>query len=138
MIFGLFKGKAKTVKVKKIKIAAKGPAAGKCKVKKAKKPLVKKTALRAKKAPAKKTPAAQIVGKVTHYFPRVNAGVILVTKGTIAVGDTLQIKGHTTDFQQKITSMQMNNAAIQKAKGGDEIGILVKEPVRDHDIVYKL
>ncbi|UCB57823.1 MAG: hypothetical protein JSV30_04655 [Candidatus Omnitrophota bacterium] len=80
----------------------------------------------------------EVVGTVTHYFPHVKAGVILVTKGTIAVGDTLQIKGHTTDFKQKVTSMQINNSPVQEAKEKEEVGLLVKSRVRHNDVVYKL
>ena len=80
----------------------------------------------------------QIVGKVTHYFPHVKAGVILITKGRISLGDTLQIKGHTTDLKQRVNSMQMNNMPIKEAKAKDEIGLLVKSRVRHNDTVYKL
>ncbi|MBN3038016.1 MAG: hypothetical protein JW869_01205 [Candidatus Omnitrophica bacterium] len=78
------------------------------------------------------------MGKVTHYFPRVNAGVILITDGKLGIGDTVHIKGHTTDFKQKVSSMQINNTPIKEAKKGDEIGLLVKRHVRGNDIVYKL
>ena len=95
MVFGLFKSKPKMVKVKKKT--------------KAQKPKVKKkvTAVKTKKRVVKK------VGKITHYFPHVKAGVILVANEKTALGDTLQIKGHTTDLKQKISSMQVNNAPIK-------------------------
>ena len=80
----------------------------------------------------------KVVGKVTHYFPHVKAGVILVSRGTISLGDTLQIKGHTTDFKQKVVSMQINNAPIKKAKAKDEVGLSVKSRVRHNDTVYKV
>ena len=131
-MFGLFKSKPKLVTVKR-------------KAKAGKK--VKKRAAIAKpkrkKAPAKKALSSakrmpQVVGKITHYFAHVKAGVILVTKGTISIGDTLQIKGRTTKFKQKVNSMQINNVPIKKAKKGEEIGLLVKSRVRHNDIVYKL
>jgi putative protease len=118
MFLGLFKKRVKVVRVKRTKL--------------------KKTKVKKTKARKPKTTIPQVVGKVTHYFPHVKAGVILVTKGKIALGDRLQFKGHTTDFKQKITSMQVNNAPIKAAKPKDEVGLLVKSRVRHNDIVYKL
>ncbi|MBU3933313.1 MAG: hypothetical protein KKH11_01420 [Candidatus Omnitrophica bacterium] len=86
----------------------------------------------------KKAKMPQIAGKVTHYFPHVKAGVILVTKGKIVPGDTLHIKGYTTDFKQKVGSMEINNVPVKTAVSGQEIGLLVKSRVRHHDVVYKL
>lgn len=96
-----------------------------------------------KKKPAKKIlkkkPAVKenIVGIVTHYFPHVRAAVIKL-KAPISVGDTIKIKGHTTDFIQKITSMQIDRVSITEAKKGAEIGLLVDSRARQHDTVYKV
>jgi len=100
----------------------------------ARKKIAKKTVK--KPAPAKKI-KANIIGKITHYFPHVMAGVIKVKK-PLAVGDEVKIKGHTTDFTQKVGSMQIDRASIESAKKGDEIGLLVESRVRKGDIVYKV
>ena len=65
------------------------------------------------------------------------AGVIKVKK-PLAVGDEVKIKGHTTDFTQKVGSMQIDRASIESAKKGDEIGLLVESRVRKGDTVYKI
>jgi len=79
-----------------------------------------------------------LIGKVSHYFPHVKAGAIIIeSAGGLAVGDTIRIKGHTTDFKQNIASMQIDRNPIEKASKGQEIGILVKSRVRIHDKVYK-
>ena len=75
-----------------------------------------------------------MIGVVTHYFPHVQAAVIKLKK-PLAVGDTILIKGTTTDFQQQVESIQIDRVPIQKAKKGDEIGLQVKERVREHDLV---
>lgn len=115
-------------------------------VKKAKKPVsvrkpVKKPAKKTVRKPLKKKLAAsregKIVGKITHYFPQVNAAVIKL-QVPLALGDTIKVKGHTTDFTEQITSMQINRVPVQSAKVGDEIGLLVKSRVRKGDIVTKL
>ncbi len=100
---------------------------------------VKKSQPRAsrKKQPvAIKKLKADVIGKITHYFPKVRAAVIKV-ETPLATGDVVRIKGHTTDFVQTITSMQIDHAVVQVAKKGDEIGLLVNSRVRQHDMVYK-
>lgn len=87
-----------------------------------------------KKKPAAKT-KENIIGKITHYFPKVRAAVIKL-KAPLKVGDTIKIKGHTTDFKQKVTSMQIDRIPIDQAKKGAEIGILVESRSRQHDTVY--
>jgi putative protease len=78
------------------------------------------------------------IGEVTHFFPHVKAGVIKLKKDTLSIGDTIYIKGHTTDFEQKIKSMQVNHKPIEKASKGHEIGLRVGGKVRHGDKVYKL
>lgn len=100
-----------------------------------KKRVIKKKTSRKKAAPPKKK-QEPIIGIVTHYFPKVRAAVIKL-KSSLAIGDTIKIKGHTTDFSQNITSMQIDHVPITAAKKGDEIGLLVNSRVRQHDAVYK-
>lgn len=91
---------------------------------------------RAKKQPAVKKIKQKIIGTVTHYFPKVRAAVVKL-KTPLSIGDMVKIKGHTTDFTQTVTSMEINHVPINPAKKGDEIGLLVDSRVRQNDIVYK-
>ncbi len=124
----------KPVKKVKKKIIAKMPAA------KAKK---KKSAI-PKKQPAKKASlipsgaSLEEVGIITHYFPKVDAAVVKLTKGSLSAGDKIVIKGHTSDFKEKVGSIQLDHTPIQNAEQGMEIGLKVKSKVREHDIVYKI
>ncbi len=93
-----------------------------------KKPAPKKAKLKKSKEP--------VIGTITHYFPQVRAAVIKL-KMPLAIGDSIKIKGHTTDFTQAITSMQIDHVPINQAKKGDEIGLLVDSRVRKKDSVYK-
>ena len=77
------------------------------------------------------------VGKVTHYFPKIGVAVVDVTDGSIKVGDEIHIKGHTSDFKQKVKSMQIEQDKIDVAEPGQSIGLKVQEPVRANDLVYK-
>lgn len=79
----------------------------------------------------------RVVGRVTHYFPRVMAAVVKL-KAPLAINDNIKIKGHTTDFTQSVTSIQINHVPINLAKKGQEIGLLVNSRVRQHDVVYKI
>jgi selenocysteine-specific translation elongation factor len=77
------------------------------------------------------------VGKVSDFFAHpVVAGIELT--GTVKVGDQLHIKGHTTDLEFTIGSMQINNVNVDEAKAGDAIGVKVSDRVRRGDIVYKV
>lgn len=80
----------------------------------------------------------EIIGRVTHYFPKVRAAVIKITKGTIDLGDTLYIKGYTTDFKQKVASIQIDHVPIKRAGRPQEIGLRVRSRVRRGDLVYKI
>ena len=98
----------------------------------AKKPKVKA------KAPKSQVESMVKVGEVTHYFPHVKAAALLVLKDSIKVGDEIYIKGHTTDFKERIASIQLDRTPIQEGKKGQEIGLLVKKRVRIGDSIYKL
>ena len=78
-----------------------------------------------------------VIGKVNDFFARpVVAGIELTAN--VKVGDNIHIKGHTTDLELTVDSMQINNANVDQAKAGDNIGIKVGERVRRGDIVYKV
>lgn len=77
------------------------------------------------------------VGRVVTYFAHPEAAAIELDDG-LRVGDSIHIKGHTTDFEQKVESMQIENDPVQEAKKGDSIGVKVKERVRHNDVVYKV
>jgi len=94
-----------------------------------------KKAAKKKKIPRKKAKEG-LLGVVTHYFPHVRAAVIKL-KAPLKVGDIIKVKGHTTDFTQTITSLQIDRVPITEAKRGQEIGLLVNSRVRQHDEVYK-
>jgi putative protease len=79
----------------------------------------------------------QEVGRIVDYFAKVGVAGIAMT-GNLAVGDTIHIKGHTTDFQQTVDSMQIEHESIEQAKSGDSVGIKVKDRCRAHDVVYKV
>jgi len=78
-----------------------------------------------------------VIGEVTDFFARpVVAGIELTAP--VKVGDKIHIKGHTTDMELTVDSMQINNVDVKQAKAGDLIGIKVSERVRRGDIVYKV
>jgi len=77
------------------------------------------------------------IGTVNDFFARpVVAGIEL--KGTVKVGDRIHIKGHTTDLELIVTSMQINNVNVAEAKASDSVGIKVSDRVRRGDTVYKV
>jgi len=78
------------------------------------------------------------IGEVVHYFGKISVAAIKLTDGDLKVGDTIHIKGHTSDFTQKVESMQIEHNSVTEAKKGSDIGIKVPEHVREKDTVYKV
>ena len=114
---------------KPLKISRKKP-------KRTAKPRAKKTIRKPKPKAAKSQEV--LIGSVSHYFPHVKAGAVIIKKGPVAIGDMIHIKGHTTDFKQAVASLQIDRAPIEKGSKGDEVGILVKARVRINDKIYKV
>lgn len=82
--------------------------------------------------------AEEEVGKITHYYSKIGVAVLELTKSSIKVGDTIHIKGHTTDLTETIDSMQIEHEDIEEAKKGQAIGLKVADHVREHDTVFKV
>ena len=79
----------------------------------------------------------QEIGRVMDFFARpVVAGIDM--SGTLKVGDSIHIKGHTTDIEMVVDSMQIDNANVSEAKKGQSVGIKVPDRVRAGDTVYKV
>ena len=76
------------------------------------------------------------IGRVTHFFSKISVAVIELTT-PLAVGDTIMIKGPTTDFEQIVESMQIEHNNVQRAEAGQSIGLKVAQRVRENDIAYK-
>ncbi|MGB9627379.1 MAG: translation elongation factor-like protein [Thermodesulfobacteriota bacterium] len=77
------------------------------------------------------------VGEVIKFFGKISVAAIRLTD-TLKVGDKIHIVGHTTDITQTVESMQIENKNVQEAGSGADIGIKVKDRVREHDTVYKI
>lgn len=93
---------------------------------------------------ARRAPKMQIakkrevyVGRVSHYFTRIGVGVIDLEK-PLKEGDMVKIEGHTTNFRQRVRSLQLNHRQIKLARSGISVGLKVNERVRENDRVYRI
>lgn len=131
-------------KPKRRKAPQKRPAARKKTVKLARKP-ARKVSVRGV-PPKAARPAApppppdlgERIGVVTHYYGHVSVAVIKLETGTLRVGDVIHIKGHTSDFTQRVDSLQIGHAAVTQVGPQDDFGLKVTEHAREHDVVYKV
>ncbi len=78
------------------------------------------------------------VGIVLKYFAKPGVAAVKVTRESIKIGDLLRYQGHTTDFTEEVTSMEIDRQPIEEANVGDMIGLKVKERVRENDKVLKV
>ncbi len=78
------------------------------------------------------------IGFVSNYFSKISVAAVEITDGTVSVGDTLHFLGHTTDFESRVHSMQIEHKSVTEAKKGDSVGVKVSEKLRRGDKVYKI
>ena len=83
-------------------------------------------------------PGENPVGIVTHYFSHLSVAVVRLDAGSLQVGDAIRILGHTTDFRQRVDSLQVDHEAVSEVGRRQEFGLKVKEHAREHDVVYKV
>ena len=76
------------------------------------------------------------IGSISNYFSNISVAAFEIESGKLSVGDTIHIKGHTTDITETIASIQMEHDVIETAKKGDDIGIKVAQKVRGGDKVF--
>lgn len=77
----------------------------------------------------------KLIGKITHYFGNISVAIIELS-GVLKEGDKVHVKGNSTDFEQDVSSMQIEHENVKKAKKGDAIGMKIDEKVREGDEVY--
>ncbi|MCI4371770.1 MAG: hypothetical protein L3J78_03890 [Thermoplasmata archaeon] len=78
------------------------------------------------------------VGEVFHFFGHISVAAIRLTDGGIAIGDTVQIQGPTTNLEQTVDTLQIEHGEVSHADRGQEVGMKVRDRVREKDYVYKL
>ena len=89
-------------------------------------------------APRGPLPGEERVGFVTHYYGHLSVAAIRLESGSLRVGDTIRILGHTSDFRQRVESMQIERQPVTEAGKRQEIGLKVSEHAREGDEVYKV
>jgi translation initiation factor IF-2 len=80
----------------------------------------------------------ELVGRVVKFFSKPSVAAMEITSGTLRVGDRIRIKGHTTDLEETVDSMQIEKESIEEAEPGFLVGIKVKDRVREGDKVFKV
>ena len=145
---------AKKAKAKRRKAAAERPAIRKKTLKVASKKTLKVAKKPARKAPIRRpavkaarpaTPPPQPpapgerIGAVTHYYGNVSVAIIKLEPGAaLRVGDKIHIRGHTSDFGQRVESLQVGHAPVSEVGPNDDFGLKVIAHAREHDVVYKV
>jgi hypothetical protein len=77
------------------------------------------------------------VGTVTHYYGQLSVAAVRMESGSLRVGDMIHVVGRTSDFRQRVESMQVEHEPVSEVRAGQEFGLKVTGHAREHDIVYK-
>ena len=78
----------------------------------------------------------QAIGTVTHYFGHLSVAAVTLSD-TLQVGDRIHVRGHTTDFEQTVDSMEVEHGKVDAAGPGDDVAIHVNDHVRDNDKIFR-
>ena len=78
------------------------------------------------------------IGFVSNYYTKISVAAVEITNGVVSLGDTLHFLGHTTNFESKVGSMQIEHKSVTEAKKGDRVGVKISEKARKGDKVYKI
>jgi putative protease len=107
---------------------------------KARKPKALKPKARQPQAPAapERPAPGERIGVVTHFYGEPSVAIVKLETGTLRIGDTIHFQGHTTDFSQRVESLQVEHAPVDEVGPSDDFGIKVTQHVREHDVVYKV
>jgi len=77
------------------------------------------------------------IGKIVHFYTNIGVGIVELSD-ELKVGDKIHIKGHSTDFEQTVDSMQIEHENVQNAKAGDSVGLKTESVVKEGDEVSKI
>ena len=75
---------------------------------------------------------------MTHYYSHLCVAATQLERGTLRVGDVIHICGHTTDFRQKVESLEVDHAPATEVGPKDDFGLKVVDHAREHDVVFKV
>src|SRR5262245_8539105 len=89
-------------------------------------------------AQAPAAPAGERIGVVTHYYGHLSVAVVRLESGRLRVGDMVLIRGHTSDFSQRVESLQVEHRPVAEVGPNDDFALKVIAHAREHDVVYKL
>ena len=131
-------GRKKAPAIKK-KVAKKKPAPRPARVLKAQPVRAPSQPAKPAAPPAAPAPLAgeERVGTVTHYFGHLSVAAVRMESGSLRIGDTIHVVGRTSDFRQRIESMQVEHEPVSEVRAGQEFGLKVTDHARENDIVYK-
>ena len=80
----------------------------------------------------------ELIGRITHYYGHVNAAIVAIEKGELRRGDTIHVRGHTTDFYQRVERIECDHREVESAWVGQQVGVEVSQRVREGDEVSRI
>ncbi len=76
------------------------------------------------------------IAKITHYYDKIGVAVIEVAKQPLKVGDVIKISGHDNEFNQTVTSLQVEHEQVKEIDAGESGALKTEKPVKEGDMIY--
>jgi translation initiation factor IF-2 len=76
------------------------------------------------------------IAKVIHYYDKIGVAVVEVLKQPLKVGDTIKISGHDNEFNQTVSSLQIEHAQVKEIAKGESGALKTDKPVKEGDVIY--
>ncbi|MBI2475651.1 MAG: hypothetical protein HYV67_00190 [Candidatus Taylorbacteria bacterium] len=76
------------------------------------------------------------IGKVTHWYDKIGVAVVKLS-AALKVGDKIKVKRGEEEFEDLVSSMQLDHAPVQGGKKGQEVAVKLSRPAKDGALVCK-
>lgn len=77
------------------------------------------------------------VGKVIHWYDKASVAVVRLS-GPLKTGDWIRVRRGEEEFNESVSSMQINHEGVASAKEGEEVAIKLSQKTKEGAVVYLL
>jgi len=79
--------------------------------------------------------AAKEIGKVIHWFDKINVAVLKLS-APLKKGDVVSVRRGEQEFEETISSMQIDHEDVDAGKKGDEVAVKFSNKTKEGATIY--